>query len=73
MPRVISPSALQEVNSAVNQMDQLTQQNAAMVEETSAASRQLADEADQLVTLLQQFKVTGRSATHHAYGRDRAA
>jgi methyl-accepting chemotaxis protein len=28
-----------------------------MVEETSAASRQLADEADQLVGLLQQFRI----------------
>ncbi|MBT9371892.1 HAMP domain-containing methyl-accepting chemotaxis protein [Rhizobium sp. CSW-27] len=50
-------SALQEVNGAVSQMDQLTQQNAAMVEETSAASRQLAEEADQLVMLLEQFRV----------------
>ncbi|MCO5733065.1 methyl-accepting chemotaxis protein [Rhizobium sp. SSA_523] len=50
-------SALQEVNGAVGQMDQLTQQNAAMVEETSAASRQLADEADQLVALLGQFRI----------------
>jgi methyl-accepting chemotaxis protein len=49
--------ALQEVNSAVGQMDQLTQQNAAMVEETSAASRMLADEADQLVSLLTEFRV----------------
>jgi methyl-accepting chemotaxis protein len=38
-------------------MDQLTQQNAAMVEETSAASRQLAEEADQLVMLLEEFRV----------------
>ncbi|TRL36766.1 methyl-accepting chemotaxis protein [Rhizobium straminoryzae] len=50
-------SALQEVNGAVSQMDQLTQQNAAMVEETSAASRQLAEEADQLVILLEQFRI----------------
>ncbi|WP_377298468.1 methyl-accepting chemotaxis protein [Rhizobium sp. SGZ-381] len=50
-------SALHEVNGAVGQMDQLTQQNAAMVEETSAASRQLAEEADQLVTLLEEFQV----------------
>jgi methyl-accepting chemotaxis protein len=49
--------ALQEVNSAVGQMDQMTQQNAAMVEETSAASRMLADEADQLVSLLTEFRV----------------
>jgi methyl-accepting chemotaxis protein len=32
---------LSEVNSAVNQMDQVTQQNAAMVEETNAASATL--------------------------------
>jgi methyl-accepting chemotaxis protein len=57
----------------VNQMDQLTQQNAAMVEETSAASRQLADEADQLVELLQQFKVASHAGTHHAHQRHRAA
>jgi len=29
--------ALQEVNSTVNELDQMTQQNAAMVEETTAA------------------------------------
>ncbi|MDH4413548.1 MAG: HAMP domain-containing methyl-accepting chemotaxis protein [Rhizobium sp.] len=61
--------ALQEVNSAVGQMDQLTQQNAAMVEETSAASRMLADEADQLVSLLTEFRVEAdrqRSASRAA-------
>lgn len=57
-------SALQEVNGAVSQMDQLTQQNAAMVEETSASSRQLAEEADQLVALLNQFRIDRRSASH---------
>ncbi len=52
-------SALQEVNSTVNQMDQMTQQNAAMVEETTAASRELADQADALLHLVQQFKIDG--------------
>ncbi|WP_040676861.1 methyl-accepting chemotaxis protein [Rhizobium mesoamericanum] len=52
-------SALQEVNATVNQMDQMTQQNAAMVEETSAASRELAVEADSLLRLVQQFKIDG--------------
>jgi methyl-accepting chemotaxis protein len=66
-------SALQEVNGAVNQMDQLTQQNAAMVEETSAASRQLADEADQLVVLLEQFRVESASDYgHRRHGRNAA-
>ena len=52
-------SALGEVNATVNQMDQMTQQNAAMVEETTAASRELAVEADSLLRLIQQFKIDG--------------
>ena len=52
-------SALQEVNASVNQMDQMTQKNAAMVEETTAASRELASEADALLYLIQQFKIEG--------------
>jgi len=57
-------SALQEVNASVNHMDQMTQQNAAMVEETTAASRELAGETDALLSLVQQFKVdSGTAAT----------
>jgi methyl-accepting chemotaxis protein len=52
-------NALQSVNATVNQMDQMTQQNAAMVEETTAASRELANEADSLRNLIQQFKIDG--------------
>ncbi len=59
-------SALHEVNGAVGQMDQLTQQNAAMVEETSAASRQLAEEADQLVMLLEEFRLEQQGQGGHA-------
>ena len=55
-------SALQEVNASVNHMDQMTQQNAAMVEETTAASRELAVEADALHHLVQQFKVDAGGA-----------
>jgi methyl-accepting chemotaxis protein len=48
-------TALREVNIAVNQMDQMTQQNAAMVEETTAGSVTLADESDRLRELLARF------------------
>ncbi len=48
---------LQEINTAVNTMDQGTQQNAAMVEETTAASHSLATEAASLSQLLSQFKL----------------
>jgi methyl-accepting chemotaxis protein len=54
-------TGLAEVNSAVNQMDQVTQQNAAMVEQATAASRNLASEAQALVALAGQFE-TGRAA-----------
>ncbi|MEM5470593.1 methyl-accepting chemotaxis protein [Hoeflea sp. AS60] len=57
---------LSEVNIAVNQMDQVTQQNAAMVEESTAASTTLSDEASRLGQLIGQFRldgVTSRSAT----------
>jgi methyl-accepting chemotaxis protein len=38
-------TGLQQVNAAVNQMDQVTQQNAAMVEQATAASHGLAQES----------------------------
>jgi methyl-accepting chemotaxis protein len=47
---------LKEINSAVNQMDQVTQQNAAMVEETTAASMALNDEAQTLKSLVARFR-----------------
>ncbi|MBB4193379.1 methyl-accepting chemotaxis protein [Rhizobium aethiopicum] len=50
-------TGLNEINSSVNHMDQMTQQNAAMVEETTAASRTLADESTQLKTLLANFRL----------------
>ncbi|WP_083196998.1 methyl-accepting chemotaxis protein [Rhizobium sp. AC27/96] len=50
-------TGLSEVNKAVNQMDEVTQRNAAMVEETSAATHRLAGEADGLVRLVSRFKV----------------
>jgi methyl-accepting chemotaxis protein len=55
-------AALQEVNGSVNAMDQMTQKNAAMVEETTEQSRQLANEADALMTLIQQFRIDASPA-----------
>jgi methyl-accepting chemotaxis protein len=50
---------LSEINSAVGQMDQVTQQNAAMVEQTNAASHTLAGDAENLSRLVGQFRMTG--------------
>lgn len=52
-------TGLQEVNIAVSQMDQVTQQNAAMVEETTAVTHRLANEADGLSNLVSRFKTSG--------------
>jgi methyl-accepting chemotaxis protein len=49
-------SGLAEVNIAVNQMDQATQQNAAMVEQSTAASHSLVGEAQALAELVGQFR-----------------
>lgn len=61
-------TGLAEVNTAVNSMDQMTQQNAAMVEETTAASQTLAHESRELKSLLQTFRLAGGDA-RAVYGR----
>ncbi len=48
-------TGLAEVNAAVNEMDQVTQKNAAMVEETNAAGAALAKESDNLRALIARF------------------
>jgi methyl-accepting chemotaxis protein len=53
-------------------MDQVTQQNAAMVEESTAASHSLAQEAQQLASLVSRFQLGGRGSAV-AGGRVRAA
>lgn len=50
-------AGLSEVNAAINHMDQSTQQNAAMVEEMSAAGAGLAEESQTLDNLLSSFNL----------------
>jgi methyl-accepting chemotaxis protein len=57
-------NGLRQVNTAVNQMDQVTQQNAAMVEESSAASHNLSQEMDGLARLISRFKVEEEPIRH---------
>jgi methyl-accepting chemotaxis protein len=51
--------AVTEIRTAVNSMDQSTQQNAAMVEETSAAARNLAQQVEALAEQAAHFVVPG--------------
>jgi methyl-accepting chemotaxis protein len=62
-------SGLDEVNAAIGRMDQVTQQNAAMVQESTATSRSLSQETSQLSNLIGQFQV---SETAEAAGQRRA-
>ncbi|MDH0617004.1 MULTISPECIES: HAMP domain-containing methyl-accepting chemotaxis protein [unclassified Agrobacterium] len=50
-------TGLAEVNAAVNSMDQATQQNAAMVEQSTAASATLAAETAKLRALVSRFRL----------------
>ncbi|CCF20245.1 Chemoreceptor mcpA (fragment) [Pseudorhizobium banfieldiae] len=66
-------TALAEINSSVNHMDQMTQKNAAMVEETTAASATLAQESAQLQSMLANFRLEGQHQSATAGRRMRNA
>ncbi len=56
---------IHEVNGAVSQLDQMTQQNAALVEESAAAAESLREQAARLAGVVQSFRVdaTGTAAS----------
>ena len=65
-------SGLAQVNTAVNDMDQVTQQNAAMVEESTAASHALSGEAEAMAQEISKFELgdpPSRQAPHRAAPR----
>ncbi|KIC21903.1 hypothetical protein RA22_20050, partial [Leisingera sp. ANG-S] len=51
-----------EINTGVTQLDQVTQQNAAMVEEATAAGHMLNTDAGKLAELVAHFRVSGGAA-----------
>ncbi len=59
-------TGLGEINVAVNQMDQMTQQNAAMVEQSTAASHSLAQETAGLTDLMGRFRIRQQAAAARA-------
>src|SRR6185369_4548139 len=52
-------SGIEQVNTAVTQMDQTVQQNAALVEEASGAAESMKDQAGALLQLVSKFKLGG--------------
>ncbi|MFL9709173.1 methyl-accepting chemotaxis protein [Methylobacillus sp. Pita1] len=55
-------TGIEQVNQAIGQMDEVTQQNAALVEEAAAASQSLQDQAASLAEVVGVFKVSGVQA-----------
>ena len=53
---------IEQVNIAVNQMDETAQQNAALVQQSSAATRSLEEQSRQLMEAMSSFKVTTQTA-----------
>lgn len=65
-------AGLKEINQAINVMDQGTQQNAAKVAQTDAASQALNGEIDGIVAMLNQFR-TGKRGKYAAQQKQAAA
>jgi methyl-accepting chemotaxis protein len=55
-------SGIEQVNRAVMQMDELTQQNAALVEQATAASQAMAQQVRGLNEMLERYRVAGQMA-----------
>ena len=68
-------TGIAEVNHAITQMDQVTQQNAALVEEAAAAANALQDQSARLAELVSTFKLdeTTQRNVRHAVARVQAA
>nr|WP_255608378.1 methyl-accepting chemotaxis protein [Methylosinus sp. Sm6] len=62
---------LTEVNAAVGQMDQFTQQNAAMAEQTTAVSHRLGEETMELIALIRRFRVDASAPVEAAQAERR--
>ncbi len=66
-------TGLDEVNVALGRMDQVTQQNAAMVQQSTATSRSLSQETMELSRLVDQFEVDDSAARRDAAEAEEAA
>jgi methyl-accepting chemotaxis protein len=56
-------NGINQINQAIASMDEMTQQNAALVEETSATSRSMTEQARSMNQMISFFKISGGGAT----------
>ena len=71
MSEIASASAeqtmgIEQINSAISQMDEVTQQNAALVEEAAAAAGSMQEQAAALSEVVSIFKVGQEAAVRHS-------
>jgi len=66
-------TGLDEINKAMGEMDEMTQQNAALVEQAAAASESLGDQAENLDQLIAFFDTGVERATHERAAAPRAS
>ena len=52
-------TGLNQISTAIGNMDELTQRNGALVEESTASAQSLANQAGELATLVQRYKING--------------
>ena len=57
-------SGIGQVNIAINEMDEMTQQNAALVEEAAAAAESMREQSTKLSHVVAQFKINQNSNRH---------
>ena len=72
-------SGIEQVNAAVTQMDQMTQQNASLVEQATTSSRAMAEQAGELNRMMERYRLSELATTTvtaptptRAAGRERA-
>ena len=59
-------TGIEQINQAITQMDEVTQQNAALVEQAAAAAEALQDQAAHLAQVVSVFKLDGAAAARAA-------
>ena len=62
-------SSIEEVNSAVRVMDEMTQHNAALVEETNASIERTEEQATELDRIVEVFRLEDHTAQVHLVRR----
>jgi methyl-accepting chemotaxis protein len=65
-------SGIDQVNQAVTSMDEVTQQNAALVEEAAAAAESLVEQAESLIDVVSAFKLSGSNSASTSKSTSRA-